>query len=70
VNRTATYRPEFPVKGFADLDAARAWAQDFVRWYNVEHRRSGIRYISPTHLMADLDAAVLPNFAKPSSLPA
>ena len=24
--RTAKYRPEFPVKGFADLDAAREWA--------------------------------------------
>ena len=24
--RTAKYRPEFPLKGFADLDAARQWA--------------------------------------------
>ena len=24
--RTAKYRPEFPAKGFTDLDAARAWA--------------------------------------------
>lgn len=24
--RTAKYRPEFPTKGFADLEAARAWA--------------------------------------------
>ncbi|HEY6087734.1 MAG TPA: integrase core domain-containing protein, partial [Burkholderiaceae bacterium] len=32
--RTAKYRPEFPAKGFADLDAARAWAAEFVRWYN------------------------------------
>ncbi len=24
--RTAKYRPEFPVKGFADLDSARHWA--------------------------------------------
>lgn len=29
--RTAKYRPEFPAKGFADLDAARTWAADFVR---------------------------------------
>ncbi len=26
--RTAKYRPEFPAKGFADLDAARAWAAE------------------------------------------
>jgi transposase InsO family protein len=25
--RTAKYRPEFPLKGFADLDAARQWAE-------------------------------------------
>ena len=45
--RTAKYRPEFPAKGFVDLDAARAWATDFVHWYNVDHRHSGIRYVSP-----------------------
>jgi len=45
--RTAKYRPEFPAKGFADLDAARAWALEFVRWYNDEHRHSGIRYVTP-----------------------
>jgi putative transposase len=45
--RTAKYRPEFPAKGFADLDEARAWAAGFVRWYNVDHRHSGIRYVSP-----------------------
>jgi transposase InsO family protein len=45
--RTAKYRPEFPIKGFADLDAARAWARQFVNWYNYEHLHSGVRYISP-----------------------
>jgi hypothetical protein len=34
--RTAKYRPEFPLKGFADLDAARQWAARFVHWYNQE----------------------------------
>ena len=28
--RTAKYRPEFPAKGFADLDTARNWAMRFV----------------------------------------
>ncbi len=36
VFRTAKYRPEFPAKGFADLDAARAWAASFVQWYNLD----------------------------------
>jgi len=57
--RTAKYRPEFPVKGFADLDCARAWAAGFVHWYNVDHRHSGIRYVSPAQRHAGDDHAIL-----------
>lgn len=57
--RTAKYRPEFPDKGFADLDQARAWAAHFVHWYNHEHRHSGIRYVSPAQRHAGQDAAIL-----------
>ena len=57
--RTAKYRPEFPAKGFADLDAARAWAADFVHWYNFDHRHSGIRYVSPAQRHAGEDHAIL-----------
>ena len=57
--RTAKYRPEFPAKGFADLAAARAWADQFVRWYNVDHRHSGIRYVSPAQRHAGDDVAIL-----------
>jgi transposase InsO family protein len=57
--RTAKYRPEFPDKGFTDLDAARAWASDFVRWYNHAHRHSGIRYVSPAQRHAGDDIAIL-----------
>lgn len=57
--RTAKYRPEFPAKGFADLDEARAWAAGFVRWYNHDHRHSGIRYVSPQQRHAGEDHAIL-----------
>lgn len=57
--RTAKYRPEFPIKGFANLDGARSWAADFVRWYNVDHRHSGIRYVSPAQRHAGEDHAIL-----------
>ena len=57
--RTAKYRPEFPVKGFATLDDARAWATHFVRWYNFDHRHSGIRYVSPAQRHAGEDHAIL-----------
>jgi putative transposase len=57
--RTAKYRPEFPTKGFADLGHARSWAAGFVRWYNHDHRHSGIRYVSPAQRHAGEDGAVL-----------
>jgi transposase InsO family protein len=57
--RTAKYRPEFPAHGFASLDEARAWAADFVRWYNIDHRHSGIRYVSPQQRHAGEHKAIL-----------
>jgi len=57
--RTAKYRPEFPSRGFADLAAARCWAANFVGWYNVEHRHSGIRYVSPAQRHAGQDGQIL-----------
>ena len=57
--RTAKYRPEFPAAGFADLAEARQWAADFVRWYNHEHRHSGIRYVAPAQRHAGEDRPVL-----------
>ena len=47
------------MKGFADLDQARIWAAGFAQWYNVEHRHSGIRYVSPAQRHAGADHAIL-----------
>jgi transposase InsO family protein len=57
--RTAKYRPAFPPKGFADLDAARQWAAGFVHWYNHEHHHSGIRYVTPAERHAGRDRPLL-----------
>jgi transposase InsO family protein len=57
--RTAKYRPEFPAKGFTDLAAARRWAMHFVRWYNLEHRHSGIRYVTPAQRHGGQDGRIL-----------
>ena len=57
--KTAKYRPEFPVRGFATLEDARLWGRDFVRWYNFEHRHSGIRYVTPAQRHALEDRAIL-----------
>jgi hypothetical protein len=55
--RNAKYRPEFPAKGFADLDDARTWATRFVHWYNHEYRHSGIRYVARRSAMPVMIAA-------------
>lgn len=57
--RTAKYRPEFPADGFENLDAARAWGADFVHWYNVDPRHSGIRYVSPEQRHTGAEQAIL-----------
>ncbi|MFC3787839.1 IS3 family transposase [Paenibacillus sp. GCM10012307] len=45
--RTCKYRPDLPVKGFKDVMAARVWVKSFARWYNDEHRHSGLNFITP-----------------------
>ncbi len=57
--RTAKYRPDFPARGFASLEEARGWASRFVHWYNIEHRHSGIGYVTPAQRHAGEDHAVL-----------
>ncbi|MDB5730649.1 MAG: putative transposase [Variovorax sp.] len=57
--RTAKYRPEFPAKGFGNLEHARSRAGGFVRWYDHDHRHSGIRYVSPAQRHAGEDYAIL-----------
>ena len=45
--RTCKYRPDWPARGFASIEAARNWVQGFVRWYNGENRHSAIRFVTP-----------------------
>jgi putative transposase len=57
--RTLKYCPQWPQDGFADLDAARAWVRDFMRWYNHEHRHSRIRFVTPAERHRGEDHQVL-----------
>jgi putative transposase len=45
--RTYKYRPDYPLKGFGSRDEAREWTLRFVRWYNTEHRHSGLNFLTP-----------------------
>jgi putative transposase len=44
--KTLKYRPDFPGR-FASIEAARAHCQDFFRWYNEDHRHSGLGLHTP-----------------------
>lgn len=57
--RTCKYTPNWPTRGFATIDEARAWVQGFVRWYNLEHRHSGIRFVTPDQRHRGEDPALL-----------
>jgi transposase InsO family protein len=57
--RTLKYRPAYPERPFVDLAAARTWVEDFVRWYNHEHRHSAIRFVTPEERHTGRDVALL-----------
>jgi putative transposase len=44
--RTMKYRPEFPDR-FGCIQDSRAFCQGFFRWYNQEHRHSGLGLLTP-----------------------
>ena len=44
--KTMKYRPDYP-KQFEGIRAARAWARDFVQWYNNEHHHSALGLMTP-----------------------
>ena len=44
--KTLKYRPEFPDR-FGSIEDARAFCQRFFRWYNYEHRHSGLGFHKP-----------------------
>ena len=57
--RTCKYRPEYPSNGFATIEQAREWVNYFVRWYNEEHRHSGIRFVTPHERHIGKDGATM-----------
>lgn len=59
--RTLKYRPSYPEGPFASVEAAQAWVDSFVRWYNEDHQHSGIRFVTPAQRHAGQDVAILEN---------
>jgi putative transposase len=58
---TMKYTPAFPSKPFVSVDEAREWVYDFVRWYNEEHRHSGIRFVTPAQRHSGAERSILVN---------
>jgi transposase InsO family protein len=57
--RTLKYAPAYPHRPFASVDAAAAWVERFVHWYNHQHRHSAIGFVTPAQRHAGSDIAIL-----------
>ena len=62
--KTLKYRPEYPDYPFVSYESAHYWIQDFVYWYNHEHKHSGINYVSPYERHIGKDIQILNNRRK------
>lgn len=45
--RTCKYRPNYPRKPFDTVEEVRIWTMQFVRWYNHQHKHSGLKFVTP-----------------------
>lgn len=57
--RTCKYRPDYPTKPFLSLEDAQAWMLKFVRWYNQDHKHSGLKFVTPTQRHDGTSTAIL-----------
>lgn len=57
--KTLKYHPGFPDKPFDNLQEARQWVAEFQRWYNEEHRHSGLKFVTPGQRHRGEDGAIL-----------
>ena len=49
--KTLKYRPDYPAR-FGSIEDAQAHMQAFFKWYNTEHRHSGIAMMTPAEVHA------------------
>ena len=56
--RTMKYRPGFPDR-FGCIQDSRAFSQGFFRWYNEEHRHSGLALLTPAMVHHGQSAFIL-----------
>jgi putative transposase len=56
---TLKYRPDWPSSGFASLEVARDWVQQFADWYNTQHRQNKINFVTPSQGHGEEDKKIL-----------
>ena len=59
--KTCKYRPDWPTEGFSSLDSARQWVLRFTHWYNMEHKHSQLRFVTPNERHMGEDKVILAN---------
>lgn len=57
--RTLKYCPSWPSQGFENVEAARAWANEFMCWYNHKHRHSALKFVTPAQRHSGEDIQIL-----------
>jgi transposase InsO family protein len=57
--KTCKYRPDYPSKPFGNLAEAQQWTQKFTRWYNQEHKHSGLKFVTPEQRHGGRDKTIL-----------
>jgi transposase InsO family protein len=57
--KTCKYRPDYPYKGFLNIYEPRDWVLKFSHLYNVNHRHSGLKFVTPHQRHAGLAKEVL-----------
>lgn len=57
--KTLKYHPGYPDEPFENLEEARIWVIGFQRWYNEEHRHSGLKFVTPGQRHRGEDIAIL-----------
>jgi putative transposase len=57
--RTCKYRPDYPNKPFGSVEEAQGWMHQFVRWYNQDHKHSGLKFVTPAQRHNGTAATIL-----------
>ncbi len=57
--KTLKYTPRYPTGGFKCIDTCRQWTQQFVQYYNGQHRHKGISWVTPLERHENQDVEIL-----------